>query len=109
MDFVVYYTIRTSVRTPLASRNNPPITRSSLFIGLRLCWHLGYRNVMLLGCDASGGQHPAPMYWPTILYLIEQIAPTFKRFNYNVYQTNPDSHLRSFEFRDFRDFAKVMQ
>ena len=75
--------------------------RSSMFIGLRLCWHLGFRVVYLLGCDCTPHHHPAPMYWPTILYLIDQLAPVFRHYHYHVYQCNPDSHLRSFEITDF--------
>jgi len=70
--------------------------RSSMFIGLRLCWHLGFRTVCLLGCDCTPGHHVAPMYWPTILYLMDQLKPTFERYNFRVIQTNPDSHLRTF-------------
>lgn len=80
--------------------------RSSMFIGLRLCWHLGYRTVCLLGCDCTPGHHPAPMYWPTILYLAEQLKPTFDRYCYRVIQTNPDSHLRSFPIRNFDDLMR---
>lgn len=77
--------------------------RSSMFIALRLCWHLGFRHVYLLGCDCSPGHHDAPMYWPTILYLMEQLVPTFDRFCYRVYQTNPDAHLRCFPIVRFED------
>ncbi len=75
--------------------------RSSMFVALRLLWHLGFREVYLLGCDMTPGHHPAPMYVPTILYLIEQLVPTFKRFGYHVMQCNPHSHLRCFDFADF--------
>lgn len=77
--------------------------RSSMLIGLRLLWHLGYREVYLLGCDCTPHAHPAPEYWNTIFYLLDQIKPTFQRFGFNVYQTNVHSHLRSFEFRDIEE------
>lgn len=75
--------------------------RSSMLIGLRLLWHLGYREVCLLGCDCTPGHHPYPQYWNTIFHLINQIAPVFKRWGYHVCQTNQDSHLRCFDFIDF--------
>jgi hypothetical protein len=70
--------------------------RSSMMIGLRLLWHLGYREVYMLGCDCTPHHHPAPNYWKVMFDYIEKIAPTFRRFCYNVYQTNPDAHLRTF-------------
>jgi len=75
--------------------------RSSMLCGLRLLWHLGYREVYLLGCDCTPGHHPAPMYWASVLDYVQKLSPTFKRFGYSVRQTNPDSHLRTFEFADF--------
>lgn len=80
--------------------------RSSMFIALRLCWHLGYRVAFLLGCDCTPGHHEAPMYWPTILYLLNQLQPTFERNGYYVVQTNPDAHTRSLPVIQF---DKVME
>ena len=81
--------------------------RSSMLIGLRLLWHLGYREVYLLGCDCVPHEHAAPEYWNTIFHLMEQVKPTFDRYHYHVMQTNPDSHLRTFEFADFDDALEV--
>ena len=75
--------------------------RSSMLIGLKLLFFLGYRRVYLLGCDCDPHQHPASEYWNTIFHLTGQIAPHFKRWGYQVFQTNPNSHLRCFEFADF--------
>jgi hypothetical protein len=75
--------------------------RSSMLIGLRLLWHLGYREVYLLGCDCAGHHSPYPEYWNAIFDMLRQLAPTFRRYGYSVYQTNPDAHLRCFEFADF--------
>ncbi len=75
--------------------------RSSMLIGLRLLWHLGFRRVCLLGCDCPPHAHAAPEYWNTIFYLLEQIKPTFKRFGFEVVQTNPDSDLRVFPTTTF--------
>lgn len=75
--------------------------RSSMLIGLKLLWFMGYREVYLLGCDCTPHHHPAPEYWNTIFHLTGAIAPHFKRWGFNVYQTNPDSHLRCFDFADF--------
>ncbi len=75
--------------------------RSSMLIGLRLLWHLGYREVFLLGCDCTPHQHDFPHYYETIFHHLEQIKPAFDRYCYSVYQTNPDSHLRIFKMADF--------
>jgi hypothetical protein len=75
--------------------------RSSMVIGMRLLWHLGYRRVYLLGCDCTPHHHPAPNYWKVMFHFIDQLRPVFDRWHYKVYQTNPDSHLRTFEFIDF--------
>lgn len=72
--------------------------RSSMFVGLRMLWHLGYRVVYLLGCDLTPGQHPAPRYCETITYLLGKLEPTFRRYGFDVYQTNRHSHLRAFRF-----------
>ncbi len=77
--------------------------RSSMLIGLRLLWHLGFREVYLLGCDCTPHHHKFPKYWEAIFHHLEQIKPAFDRFCYKVYQTNPDSHLRTFEFANFDD------
>lgn len=78
--------------------------RSSMLIGLRLLWHLGYRQVALVGCDCQPHSHIAPAYYRTIFYLLEQIKPTFQRWHYHVYQTNQDSHLRTFDMLGLKEF-----
>jgi hypothetical protein len=83
--------------------------RSSMLVGLRLLWHLGFREIYLLGCDCTPHDHPAPEYWNTIFYLLEQIKPTLDRWGLTVYQTNFDSHLRCFEFRDFEESVVAIQ
>lgn len=75
--------------------------RSSMLIGLKLLWFLGYRHVFLLGCDCTPHHHPAPEYWNTIFHLLGQLAPSFKRWGFQVTQTNPDSHLRCFDIQPF--------
>ncbi len=77
--------------------------RSSMLIGLRLLWHLGYREVYLLGCDCTPHHHHFPEYYETIFHHIKQIKPAFDRFCYSVHQTNFDSHLRIFPFVKFDD------
>lgn len=95
--------------TSICAENVPQLykasARSSMLIGLRLLWHLGYRRVYLLGCDCTPGHHHFPKYWETIFHHIKQIKPAFDRFCYDVYQTNRDSHLRTFEFADFEDIV----
>ncbi len=80
--------------------------RSSMLVGIRLLWHLGFREVYLLGCDCTPHAHPAPEYWNAIFYLLEQIKPTLDRWGMKVYQTNRDSHLRTFDFVDFAEAIK---
>jgi hypothetical protein len=75
--------------------------RSSMLIGLRLLWHLGFRRIYLLGCDCTPHHHPAPNYWKVMFKYIEQIAEYFPGNGLHVFQTNPDSHLRTFAFADF--------
>jgi hypothetical protein len=80
--------------------------RSTMLIGLRLLWHLGYREVYLCGCDCDPHQHPAPKYWKVMFSFMEKLKPVFDHYGYNVYQTNPHSHLRMF---DFVDLDEVIQ
>lgn len=75
--------------------------RSSMFVGLRLLWHLGFRDVFLLGCDCAPHSHEFSGYWPAIFHLMEQVKPTFDRYRFDVYQTNRTSYLRSFEYAPF--------
>ena len=80
--------------------------RSSMLIGLKLLWFLGYRRVYLIGCDCAGHAHPAPEYWNTIFHLMRELAPGFKRWGFHVVQTNDAAHLRCFDFMDFDDALK---
>lgn len=93
---------------------NKGAARSSMLIGLRLLWHLGFREVYLLGCDCGPGaiaspglvhDNPAVEYWNVIFHLLEQVKPTFDRFCYRVINCNPASHLRTFEFTKFDDIV----
>lgn len=81
--------------------------RSSMLCGMRLLWHLGYREVCLVGCDATPGHHPAPMYWPSVIDYLRKLRPTFDRYKFGVYQTNPDSHIRCFDFVNFEEAIAV--
>lgn len=91
--------------TSICADNVPELyyasARSSMLIGMRLLWHLGYREVFLLGCDCTPHHHKFPKYYETIFHHLEQIKPAFDRYGYKVYQCNPDSHLRVFEMADF--------
>jgi hypothetical protein len=77
--------------------------RSSMLIGLRLLWHLGYREVYLCGCDCTPHHHPSPGYWEAIFYTLDLLKPAFDHYGFHVYQTNPYSHLRTFRFVDFKE------
>jgi hypothetical protein len=77
--------------------------RSSMLIGMRLLWHLGFREVFLLGCDCTPHHHPYPRYWDTMFHLIGQLRPVFDRWGFVVHQTNPASHLRCFRFTSFEE------
>ncbi len=76
--------------------------RSSMLIGLKILWFLGYRRIYLLGCDCTPHHHPASEYWNTIFHLMGQLAPGFRRWGLQVYQTNPDAYLRTFPFAHYR-------
>lgn len=75
--------------------------RSSMLLGIRLLWHLGYRIIYMVGCDCA--QHPASQYWPAILDYLGKLAPTFERYGLKVIQTNPDAHLRHFPIVPFEE------
>lgn len=77
--------------------------RSSMFIGMKLLFFLGYRRIYLCGCDCTPHHHAAPAYYETIIYLLNQIAQHFKRWGLQVYQTNRESFLRCFDFADFEE------
>lgn len=94
------------VPAPLYSKS---AARSSLFVGLRLLWHLGYRDVFLLGCDCEPHKQEFSGYWPAIFHQMEQLKPTFDRWRYDVYQTNRNSYLRSFEYAPFDEVVKHLK
>lgn len=75
--------------------------RSSMLIGLKLLFFLGYRDVYLVGCDCAPHHHPESAYWETIFHLTDSVGQHFKQWGYHVMQTNRDSHLRCFDFVDF--------
>ena len=83
--------------------NDSGAGRSSMLIGLRLLWHLGYREVFMLGCDCTPHHHPAPNYWKVMFHYIDQLKQVFLDNQFGVYQCNPDSHLRTFPIVDFYD------
>jgi hypothetical protein len=98
--------------TTLFGKNVPPqfhkegAARSSMLVGMRILWHLGYRRVCLLGCDCTPHHHPAPNYWKVMFALIEKLKPAFDHYGYRIFHTNIDSHLRTFPFVNF---WKVME
>jgi hypothetical protein len=75
--------------------------RSSMLIGLKLLWFLGYRRIYLCGCDCDPHQHPAPEYYNTIFHLLGELAPHFPKWGLQVTQTNPESWLRCFPMQKF--------
>lgn len=96
----------TSVCSQTVPQFHKASARSSMLIGLRLLWHLGFREVYLLGCDCTPHHHDFKYYYETIFHHVEQIKPTFDRFHYSVHQTNFASHLRVFDFVKFGEALK---
>jgi hypothetical protein len=100
--------------TSITGKKVPPqlhtegAARSSMLIGLRLLWHLGYREIYLLGCDCTPHHHPAPKYWKVMFDYINKIAPYFDRWGLKVYQTNPDAHLRTFPIVPFDEAIRAV-
>jgi heat shock protein HspQ len=72
--------------------------RSSMIAGLRLLWHFGFRNVFLLGCDFTPHEYRTPLYYEDLSRQLKELRGVFDQYGYHVYQTNPDSHLRVFDY-----------
>ncbi len=75
--------------------------RSSMLIGLRLLYHLGFRTVNLLGCDFVPHQHPNPDYYPELASMLDALRPVFDDNGFRVRQANPDAYLRQFPVLTF--------
>lgn len=93
--------------TSIYGENVPPSfwphngAKCSMLLGIRLLWHLGYREIFLLGVDCAPHQHTSPGYWPAVFHLLGLLRPVFDARGLSVYQTNPDSHLRVFDICPF--------
>lgn len=77
--------------------------RSSMIAALRILWHLGIRNVYLLGCDFVPHDHPHETYFTDLGKQLADLQPIFLDHQFNVFNCNRDSHLRVFPFASFRD------
>lgn len=77
-------------------------TRSSMLIGLRLLYHLGFRTVFLLGSDFEPQGHGRnPNYYQWLQEILEPLREVFEHYGYWVVNANVDSHLRVFPFMTF--------
>lgn len=79
--------------------------KSSLLVGLRLLWHMGFNEVYLVGVDCAPHEYPYPAYIEGLNWHMERLAPVFDKAGYRVYNTNPDSHVRCFRFASVADAA----
>lgn len=80
--------------------------RSSMFPALRVLYHLGFRNVGLLGCDGDvNTAHTDPNYHLELDRMLEKLKPAFDYHGYKVMQSNPNAHLRAY---NPTSFEKVM-
>lgn len=79
--------------------------RSSMIAALRILYHLGMSTVYLLGCDFDPHGHPDPTYFPDLSAQFKELRPVFEAHDFNVMNTNRDSHLRCFDFMDFDRIA----
>ena len=80
--------------------------RSSMIAALRILYHLGICNVYLLGCDFAPHDHPDDNYFADLSGQLKELRPIFDDHGFFVMNTNPDSHLRCF---DFKDFGTIME
>jgi hypothetical protein len=80
--------------------------RSSMLIGIRLLFHLGIRNVYLLGCDFTPTDHPNPEYYGILSTQLKTLRGVFERYGLRVLNANEDSHLRVFDIVPFEDALK---
>jgi hypothetical protein len=89
--------------------------RSVMLVALRLAYLLGFRKVHLLGCDFQMDEQnrywfdeertPASIRSNTSSYRImtgyfEQLKPHFDHAGFQVFNCNPNSHLKVFPFAD---------
>lgn len=89
--------------------------RSVMLVALRLAYLLGFRKVNLLGCDFQMDEQnrywfdeertPASIRSNTSSYRImtgyfEQLKPHFDHAGFQVFNCNPNSHLKVFPFAD---------
>ena len=87
--------------TPFCQENNG--VKSSLLVGLRLLWHMGFDRVYLVGVDCAPHEYPYPSYIEGLNWHLERLKPVFDKVGYRVFNTNPDSHIRCFPFAAVAD------
>lgn len=73
---------------------------ATLFIGVRLLYHLGVRTIYLLGVDHQGGRRR----WGKEDKAFERLRPVFKKHKLTIFNCNPNTKSMSFAFRSF-DYA----
>jgi hypothetical protein len=75
--------------------------RSVMISALRIMWHLGFRRLLLAGCDFVPTDHPDPCYFAELSRYLGELKETCDKNGYEIVQTNPDSHLRVFPIVPF--------
>ncbi len=101
-------------------RTGQPKTVCTMLLGLRLLQYLGAKRIFLLGvdfhmdpkrgmyenysfgeardrsaCDSNNGQFVVVNQW------LIQLRPVMERFGFEVFNCNPNSHLRAFDYCPF--------
>jgi hypothetical protein len=95
--------------------------RSVMVSSLRICHLLGFKNVYLLGCDFEMSTDKKYFFeeqrsknainnnnnsYKIMTRYFEALNPLFKQVNFNVFNLNPKSHLKVFDFKDLREVVE---
>lgn len=96
--------------------------RTGILASIRILWLLGIRTIFLLGVDYkmddtnkycfAQNRTPESIKGNEATYQemqkrFAQLRPVFERYGLNVYNCNPDSRLRVFDFVNFDDAVKA--
>lgn len=95
-------------------------SRSVMLVAFRMLYHMGIRNLYLLGCDFNmsedskyhfdqdrslGSQSGNNSTYRSLMQRFEQLKPELDQLGYNVWNCNPDSKLKVFPYMSFIDAA----
>ena len=104
------------------SKSGFPRVLSSMIQAIRLCYYLGFRYVYLLGCDFNmspgsvysfdQGKHDGAISsnnnaYRNLSILLTALRPKFEVAKFHVYNTNPHSGLRVFDFVPFDEAVRA--